>query len=62
MCNEMREINLEIMFKDIFFDYSYYILDKIEKMDMCYIFFINMRNWINLLKWFVFDYIKRLLI
>lgn len=58
----MREINLEIMFKDIFFDYSYYILDKIEKMDMCYIFFINMRNWINLLKWFVFDYIKRLLI
>lgn len=58
----MRGINLEIMFKDIFFDYSYYILDKIEKMDMCYIFFINMRNWINLLKWFVFDYIKRLLI
>lgn len=58
----MREINLEIMFKDIFFDYSYYILDKIEKMDMCYIFFFNMRNWINLLKWFVFDYIKRLLI
>lgn len=58
----MREINLEIMFKDIFFDYSYYILDKIEKMDMCYIFFNNMRNWINLLKWFVFDYIKRLLI
>lgn len=58
----MREINLEIMFKDIFFDYSYYILDKIEKMDMCYIFFISMRNWINLLKWFVFDYIKRLLI
>lgn len=39
-CNEMREINLEIMFKDIFFDYSYYILDKIEKMDMCYIFLI----------------------
>lgn len=36
----MREINLEIMFKDIFFDYSYYILDKIGKNGyVLYIFY-----------------------